>query len=63
MSESDQAFVFPDFLLGCASYDPPHSLECVRNIWKEVGCSVEGFYYTSNFSEVMVETFDSSNLE
>ena len=52
--------VFP---LGCTFFRGPHSMECYRSIWDEVGCLDSGWMHPDNITYAFNQTLAYLNLK
>jgi len=51
--------VFPQ---GCEFYRGPHSLDCLKSIWLEVGCTLEGESSPGKLSRQLLNYLTTSTL-
>ena len=51
------------FPFGCSSFYEGHSLECLRSVWEEAGCSLYGKYEPGKLEEKEVEELKSVSLK
>ena len=52
--------VFPE---GCTFYRGPHSMECYRTIWKNIGCLESGWKHPDNFTGAYNFSLSVLNLQ
>jgi len=53
---------FVEFPPGCISYLGPHTLECYKSIFLEVGCIENGYDWPDNLTERDLATYDYFNI-
>lgn len=46
----------------CDNYYGPHSMECLKTMWNESKCVVEGYQYPQNLSTEELQTLDILNI-
>ena len=57
-----QFFMFLGFPEYCSNYYGPHSLDCLRSIWKKVGCSLFGLEEPGKLDLENIKLLQSMNL-
>jgi len=52
-----------EFPVHCIAFWGPHSVECLIDIWLELGCLEEGVYFPDNLNSEQMEILVNLNLK